>query len=68
MWRAKEGRLSARLDSKAPAADVRFPPVSGNCESRPYHNGWILHAWPSNREKKSVMHPSFSSNNCLFDA
>ncbi len=31
---------------RIPAVDMLFPPVSVDYESRPYHMGWILHAWP----------------------
>ena len=40
---------------RLPAVDVIFAPNSVDYESRPYHMGWILHAWSSNRKKKSVM-------------
>ncbi|OHB76606.1 MAG: hypothetical protein A2Z25_06065 [Planctomycetes bacterium RBG_16_55_9] len=39
---------------RVPGVDVLFPPCSIDYETRPYHMGWILHAWPSSREKKSV--------------
>lgn len=35
---------------RAPGVDMFFPPVSIDYESRPYHMGWILHAWPLGRE------------------
>jgi hypothetical protein len=35
--------LHSRL--RAPGVDVLFPPVSVDHETRPYHMGWILHAW-----------------------
>jgi hypothetical protein len=38
--------------------DIFFPPVSIDYESRPYHMGWILHAWPANLEEKSVVSTS----------
>lgn len=31
---------------RAPGMDIFFPPVSIDYESRPYHMGWILYAWP----------------------
>lgn len=31
---------------RAPGMDTLFPPVSIDYESRPYHMGWILYAWP----------------------
>jgi hypothetical protein len=31
---------------RAPGMDFLFPPVSIDYESRPYHMGWILYAWP----------------------
>jgi hypothetical protein len=34
---------------RMPGVDVLFPPVSIDYESRPYHMGWILHAWPAGR-------------------
>ncbi len=48
---------------RVPAVDVAFPPNAVDYESRPYHMGWILHAWPSNREKKSVMQTSVLNKN-----
>ena len=62
--RHEPGRLVRGLQATAsrlhpairvPAVDAAFPPRSVDYESRPYHMGWILHAWPSNRGKKSVM-------------
>ena len=35
---------------RVPGMDTLFPPVSIDCESRPYHMAWILYAWPSNWE------------------
>ncbi len=35
---------------RVPGVDTFFPPVSIDYESRPYHMGWILHAWPLGRE------------------
>ena len=34
---------------RLPAVDLAFPPNSVDYESRPYHMGSILHAWPLNR-------------------
>jgi hypothetical protein len=36
---------------RVPAVDILFPPVAVDYESRPYHMGWILHAWPTSRER-----------------
>ena len=62
IWRKvarKEPRkLSRRLQAaasrlhpafRAPLIQRLFPPVSLDFESRPYHMGWILHAWPPQR-------------------
>ena len=38
---------------RVPAADVLFPPISVDYESRPYEMGWILHAWPITHELQS---------------
>jgi len=43
---------------RAPGVGFLFPSISVDYESRPYHIGWILHAWPLNHEKKSVMQTS----------
>ena len=52
--RREPGRLVTRLQAMAsyihpairlPGVDVAFPPSSVDYESRPYHMGWILHAW-----------------------
>lgn len=40
--------LHARL--RAPGVDLLFPPVSVDYETRPYHMGWILHAWPTGQD------------------
>ena len=54
--RHEPGRLVRGLQSIAsrlhpairlPAVDIVFPPNSVDYESRPYHMGWILHAWPA---------------------
>ncbi|HUU17737.1 MAG TPA: hypothetical protein VMW72_11350 [Sedimentisphaerales bacterium] len=34
---------------RMPAVDAAFPLSSIDYESRPYHMGWIVHAWPANR-------------------
>jgi len=39
---------------RLPGLNMIFPPVSIDYESRPYHMGWILHAWPGDFRKKSV--------------
>jgi hypothetical protein len=50
---------------RVPGMNVLFPPVSIDYESRPYEMGWILHTWPSNYEKKSVMQTSaLNKNRC----
>jgi hypothetical protein len=65
--RHEPGRLVRGLQATAsrlhpairlPGVDVAFPSNSVDYESRPYHMGWILHTWPSNREKKFVMQTS----------
>ncbi len=52
--RREPGKLSRRLQAMAsrvhpalrfPGADIVFPPAAIDYESRPYHMGWILHAW-----------------------
>jgi hypothetical protein len=40
--------LHSRL--RAPGIDMLFPPVSIDYETRPYHMGWILHAWSANQQ------------------
>jgi hypothetical protein len=41
--------LASRLDRglRAPGLDRMFPPVAVDHESRPYHMGWLLHAYPA---------------------
>jgi len=34
-----------------PGVDIAFPPTWIDYESRPYHMGWILHAWPAGGEQ-----------------
>ena len=43
---------SSRIYSgfRAPAVDFVFPACEIDYESRPYHAGWILHAWPQNQK------------------
>ena len=36
----------ARPNLRVPYMDRLFPPVAVDYESRPYHMGWILYAWP----------------------
>lgn len=32
---------------RMPGADLAFPPIAVDWESRPYHMGWLLHAFPA---------------------
>jgi hypothetical protein len=43
--------LASRLDRglRAPGLDRLFPPRAVDHESRPYHMGWLLHAYPGRR-------------------
>jgi hypothetical protein len=41
---------------RVPGLDFLFPAVNIDYESRPYHMGWILHAWPANYHEKSEFH------------
>jgi hypothetical protein len=34
---------------RTPGLDVLFPPCVVDYEDRPYHLGWLLHAWPAGR-------------------
>lgn len=43
---------------RIPAVDSIFPPNTVDYESRPYHMGWILHAWPANRTSEPLKHYS----------
>lgn len=43
---------------KLPYVDIIFPPNSVDYESRPYHMGWILYAWPDENQKKSAAQAS----------
>jgi hypothetical protein len=70
--RREPGRLVRSLQAitsclhsaiRVPGVDFLFPPVSIDYESRPYHMGWILHAWPANADKKSVMQISYLNKN-----
>ena len=58
MWRKVARREPSRLvrclqatasrlhsDIRVPGVDMLFPPSSIDYETRPYHMGWILHAW-----------------------
>jgi hypothetical protein len=47
---------------RTPAVDVFFPPLSIDYETRPYHMGWILHAWPANFDVLSERKLSICSN------
>ncbi len=38
---------------RVPGADFLFPAVSIDYESRPYHMGWILYAWPGERTMRN---------------
>jgi hypothetical protein len=58
---ATASRLHAAV--RLPAVDVAFPPNTIDHETRPYHMGWILHAWPLNHEKKAVMQTSALNKN-----
>jgi hypothetical protein len=42
---------ASRLHSafRAPGLDILFPPCVVDYEDRPYHLGWLLHAWPAGR-------------------
>jgi hypothetical protein len=56
--RREPGKLSRSLQAaasrlhpglRAPALDRLFPPVAIDYEDRPYHLGWLLHAWTPER-------------------
>ncbi len=56
--RSEPGKLSRYLQAGAsavhpalrvPGLDAVFPPRSVDFEDRPYHIGWLLHAWPADR-------------------
>jgi len=73
--RREPGRLVRSLQAtssclhpaiRVPGVDFLFPPVSIDYESRPYHMGWILYAWPINSDKKSVMQISYLNKNPLL--
>jgi len=34
---------------RTPGLDILFPPCVVDYEDRPYHLGWLLHAWPTKR-------------------
>jgi hypothetical protein len=44
---AAASRLHPAL--RTPGLDVLFPPCIVDYEDRPYHLGWLLHAWPAGR-------------------
>jgi len=39
---------------RLPGINIAFPPVGIDYETRPYHMGWILHAWATNRAADAV--------------
>ena len=54
--RREPGKLSRAMQAVAssvhpairvPGTDIAFPPVAIDWESRPYHMGWLLHAFPA---------------------
>jgi len=58
--RKEPGKLSRSLQAAAsrlhsgfrvPLLDTLFPPGEIDFECRPYHLGWLLHAWPERRLK-----------------
>jgi len=44
---AAASRLHPAL--RTPGLDLVFPPSAVDYEDRPYHLGWLLHAWPAGR-------------------
>jgi hypothetical protein len=44
---AAASRLHPAL--RTPGLDILFPPRAVDYEDRPYHLGWLLHAWPAKR-------------------
>ena len=46
--------LVSRVHSGArtPGLDLVFPPRAIDFEDRPYHLGWVLHAWPQHRVRR----------------
>jgi hypothetical protein len=44
---AAASRLHPAL--RTPGLDLLFPPCAVDYEDRPYHLGWLLHAWPAAR-------------------
>lgn len=46
----------SRMNSsmRMPGVDMIFPAGSIDYESRPYHMGWILHAWPADFQQESI--------------
>ena len=49
---AAASRLHPRL--RAPGVDWVFPAGKVDYESRPYHMGWLLYAWPARRLAQSA--------------
>lgn len=59
--RAEPGKLSRRMNAvssrlhpafRTPLIHRLFPPTRVDFESRPYHMGWILHAWRADAESR----------------
>ena len=59
--RREPGKLSRYVNAmasrahpslRAPGIDAIFPPVAVDYESRPYHLGWLLYAWPAQRASR----------------
>jgi hypothetical protein len=53
---AAASRLSPRL--RAPGIDWLLPPGVVDREDRPYHLGWLLHAWPASRAAAFAPRPA----------
>ncbi len=58
VWRREPGKFSRYAQAAAsylhpsiriPGLNALFPPKSIDAENRPYHLGWLLHAWPAAR-------------------
>lgn len=58
--RREPGKLTRYLQAGAsvlhpalrfPGTNLFFPPVAIDYEDRPYHLGWLLHAWPEERAR-----------------
>jgi len=43
---------------RVPGTRAAFPPVAVDWESRPYHMGWLLHAFPASLSKRFLRQPS----------